>query len=160
MSNVLNYSGLNNEKINANLLSLIQELSKNSVPNKTLVKQTILSSVELLDNALRHGRNGDISINLELLEEGVQIVVSNFATIDDIEKLRSTVQKLLSMDRGELESLYLKKLKEGLINDRGGAGLGLIQVVRNGVKRFDVHLEAHQDHLYRCQCVVNFEKLS
>ncbi len=160
MSNVLNYSGLNNEKINANLLSLIQELSKNSVPNKTLVKQTILSSVELLDNALRHGCNNEISINLELLEGGVQIIVSNFATIEDIEKLRSTVLYLLSMKREELEALYLKKLKEGLINERGGAGLGLIQVVRNGVKRFDVHLEAYQDQLYRCQCVVNFEKLS
>lgn len=156
----MNYSGLNNEKINANLLSLIQELSKNSVPNKTLVKQTILSSVELLDNALRHGCNNEISINLELLEGGVQIIVSNFATIEDIEKLRSTVHYLLSMEREELEALYLKKLKEGLINERGGAGLGLIQVVRNGVKRFDVHLEAYQDQLYRCQCVVNFEKLS
>ena len=160
MSNVLNYSGMNNEKINANLLSLIQELSKNSVPNKTLVKQTILSSIELLDNALRHGCNHEISINLELLESGVQIIVSNYALLPDINRLIESVQQLLKMDRVELEALYFKKLKEGLMNERGGAGLGLIQVIRNGVTHFHVQSSAHQEDIYRCQCIVNFEKIS
>jgi hypothetical protein len=124
------------------------------------VKQTILSSIELLDNALRHGCNNEIAINLELLEGGVQIVVSNFARLEDIERLKSTIARLISMERANLEALYLQKLKEGLLNERGGAGLGLIQVVRNGVTRFDVHHESYQEDVYRCQCVVNFEKIS
>jgi hypothetical protein len=160
MSNVLNYSGMNNEKINANLLSLIQELSKNSVPNKTLVKQTILSSIELLDNALRHGCNHEISINLELLDSGVRIIVSNYALLPDIIRLKATVEQLLGMNKVELEALYFKKLKEGLMNERGGAGLGLIQVIRNGVTAFDVQSTKQQDEIYRCQCLVNFEKIS
>lgn len=160
MSNVLNYSGMNNEKINANLLSLIQELSKNSVPNKRLVKQTILSSIELLDNALRHGCNNEISINLELLESGVQIIVANDAKLTDINRLKDAVSSLLIKSKEELEVLYMKKLKDGLMNERGGAGLGLIQVIRNGVTQFDVQFEKKQGEVYRCQCVVQFEKIS
>jgi hypothetical protein len=160
MSNVLNYSGMNNEKINANLLSLIQELSKNSVPDKKLVKQTILSSIELLDNALRHGSSNEIAIKLEMLESGVQIVVTNDAHLLDINRLKETVAGLLIKSKEELESLYMKKLKDGIMNERGGAGLGLIQVIRNGVTQFDVQFERKQDEVYRCQCVVQFEKIS
>ena len=160
MTNMLNYSGLNNEKINANLLSLIQELSKNTVPSKTLVKQTIMSSIELLDNAMRHGVNQEISIKLELLSDGVQIMVSNDAKLDDILNLQQIVNGLLRMKRDELDALYLARLKEGVMSEKGGAGLGIIQVIKNGAKYFDVSYENRNSDVYRCCCTVNFEKIS
>jgi hypothetical protein len=160
MSNILNYSGFNNERINANLLSLIQELSKNSVPSKTMVKQTIMSSIELLDNALRHGVNQEISIKLELLSDGVQITVCNDAKLPDILRLQEIVRGLLRMTKPELNALYLSKLKEGVMSEKGGAGLGIIQVIKNGAKHFAVTYENKQEDVFRCCCIVNFEKIS
>jgi hypothetical protein len=160
MGNILNYSGINNESINANLLSLIQELSKNSVPSKTMVKQTIMSSIELLDNALRHGVSQDISIKLELLADGVQITVCNDAKLPDILRLQEIVRGLLRMTKPELNALYLSKLKEGVMSDKGGAGLGIIQVIKNGAKHFSVTYENKLEDVFRCCCIVNFEKIA
>jgi len=160
MSNILNYTGSNNEQINANLLSLIQELSKNSVPSKTMVKQTILSSIELLDNALRHGLNQEVSIKLEMLSDGVRITVCNDADLKDILNLQDIVKSLLKMSKRELDDLYLSRLKEGVMSEKGGAGLGIIQIIKNGAKHFAVSYESKITEKYRCCCVVNFEKIS
>lgn len=58
------------------------------------------------------------------------ITTGNVINVEDIEPLAQKLEQVNSLDKDELTQAYLDILNDGKISEKGGAGLGLIEIVR------------------------------
>jgi len=109
---------------------IIAESNKLSV-HKRFLKITINCLIELIDNAFRYtSEASDVWIEIELSPEQVSFVVMNQSTLSDVEVLMLQVESYKRMSDDELDLLYRQKLSNNSFNERGGAVLGLLQIMR------------------------------
>ncbi len=58
------------------------------------------------------------------------VTTGNIIKNANVEKLRSILENVNKQDKDGLNKLYKQQMREGSISDRGGAGLGLIDIAR------------------------------
>ena len=56
-----------------------------------------------------------------------------------VEETRIMLDHINSLDKLELNELYKKQMKEGRLSEKGGAGLGFIDIVRKTGRKLDYH---------------------
>ncbi len=99
--------------------------------HKRFLKIAVNCLVELIDNAFRYSSPvADVLVETQLTEELVTFVVVNQSTLSDVEVLMLQVESYKRMSEEELDFLYRQKLSNNIFNERGGAGLGLLQIMR------------------------------
>lgn len=109
---------------------IVAESNKLNV-HKRFLKISINCLVELIDNAFRYSSAAsEVLVEIELGTEQVSFVVMNPSTLLDVEVLMLQVETYKRMSEDELDLLYRQKLSNNTFNDRGGAGLGLLQIMR------------------------------
>lgn len=94
--------------------------------------------VECFQNILKHGeKSPDANIYREdgvfsfrSLINAFYINSINRVLPEDRDRLQAMVEQVNSMDRQELKSFYKKQLEQNALSERGGAGLGLIELAR------------------------------
>jgi len=96
-------------------------------------KGFFLILVELLQNVSRHSldtvqRDGIFSISND--SSGYTIAVGNVVDGETRDELIRRIDELNAMELDELKQLYKKTLRDGSFSDKGGAGLGLIEIAR------------------------------
>jgi hypothetical protein len=96
-------------------------------------KAFFLILVELLQNVSRHSidtvqRDGIFSISAS--DDGYTIAVGNVVDASAKEELATRIDELNAMDIDQLKQLYKQTLRDGSFSDKGGAGLGLIEIAR------------------------------
>jgi len=62
--------------------------------------------------------------------EEYRITTGNPMETSKIEELKNTLELVNSMDKEALTEMYRKQIKEGQMHDKGGAGLGFIDIKR------------------------------
>lgn len=97
--------------------------------------------VEFLQNITKHSDDYDefdekdnpIGNGLFLVgeeERKFYVITGNKVSDEKIERLKDRIDTLNSLNKDELDDLFKKQMKEGNITSKGGAGLGLIDLVR------------------------------
>lgn len=152
------YRGKFNQEITDNILRLTEtNLQRQEEPSK--VKKRIYSiMVEGLQNITRHQ---DAAIGVEKVEEGFGIFViqkvdnlyfittGNIVENDAIPHLKALIDKINKLNKEELKAYYKKVLIDGSLSDKGGAGLGLIDMARkSGNKLFYNFRKVDNVHSY------------
>lgn len=67
------------------------------------------------------------------------ITTGNAVENDRIEELTEMLENINQLDKDELKNLYKKQIKEGRLSDKGGAGLGFIDIKRKTGKELEYH---------------------
>ena len=67
------------------------------------------------------------------------VTTGNAVENTKIEDLKKLLEQVNSLDKEELTELYKKQIKEGRLSDKGGAGLGFIDIKRKTGKNLDYH---------------------
>ncbi len=152
------YRGKFNQEITDNILKLT-ETNLQRQEGQSIVKKRIYSiMVEGLQNITRHQDNIN---NIEKKEEGLGIFViqkvdslyfittGNIVENDAIPNLKSLIEKINGFNKEELKAYYKQVLSDGSLSDKGGAGLGLIDMARkSGNKLFYNFREVDSEHSY------------
>jgi hypothetical protein len=91
--------------------------------------------VECLENAYRHNFNTpeqNPQIQLELTNSGnhYKLTIGNRANNTDIEKLTSSVDKFNKLTLPDIKDLYNETIHAGHLSEKGGAGPGLLKIMR------------------------------
>jgi len=131
------YRGTFSQLITENLISLTQtNLEQSNEPTK-IKKKVYFIMVESLQNIIKHQ---DDSENKELSESGIFLIQKrkdkyfitsgNLIEEPNISPLRQKIEKINSLDTNSLKSYYLEMLRNGTISEKGGAGLGLIEIAK------------------------------
>ncbi len=72
-------------------------------------------------------------------ENEYSVTTGNAIENDRIEELTEMLEQINRMDKDELKQLYKKQMKEGRLSDKGGAGLGFIDIKRKTGKELEYH---------------------
>jgi hypothetical protein len=159
---MLKYSGNSSELINADLIGLVRDSSKLNIKSKSMVSKVLMCSIELLDNALRYGIDTKITLAISHIEDNniIEIVVSNNSKLVEIKKLQETITKYSQLSNSELDLLYFKVLHSGAFSERGGAGLGLLQIFRRGILSLEIDVKEISTEIGVCniKLIFNSEK--
>ncbi len=67
------------------------------------------------------------------------VTTGNAVDNDRIEELSTMLETINTKDKDELKELYKKQMKEGRLSDKGGAGLGFIDIKRKTGKELEYH---------------------
>ena len=67
------------------------------------------------------------------------VTTGNAVDNDKIELLTDMLDTINRLDKDELKALYKKQMKEGRLSDKGGAGLGFIDIKRKTGKQLEYH---------------------
>jgi hypothetical protein len=126
------YRGEFTPELTDSILSLSEtnmEVNHEPVKNR---KKVYFIMVESLQNITRHKESeipeGFFSIHKAV--NGFLITSGNIVENENISSLREKLDKINSMSSDQLKEYYYEVLNAGGFSDKGGAGLGLIEMVR------------------------------
>lgn len=73
------------------------------------------------------------------------ITTGNVIANKRVEQIRSLLEKVNSLNPEELKELYKKQMRETRLSDKGGAGLGFIDIVKKTGNKLEYHFEPLND---------------
>jgi hypothetical protein len=130
------YEGEVTQEITKTFTSLTEKsLAKNEESN--MVQRKVFHvMVECLQNISKHAdsigdeveRRGIVMVSHG--EESYNIITGNMIKKEKIPELEKSLQTVNSLNKEDLSSLYKQQMREGRISDKGGAGLGLIDIAK------------------------------
>ncbi len=131
------YRGEFDISITDNILGLAEE-SLRLANHKTVIKKRVyFVLVEGLQNITRHQQEKLRGLNIEeglfvlqRRENSYFITTGNVINKDEIPKLKEQLDTLNKLNNKELKEYSIDCLVGGKISDKGGAGLGLIEIAR------------------------------
>lgn len=137
------YRGEFNSDISNYILSLAERNIVQSKIKGRTKKRVFHIMVESIQNITRHQDFSDDNLAqtafFAIQKHGTTfyITTGNIINNEDIDPLAEKLDKLNNLSQGELTKFYLEILNDGHISSKGGAGLGLIEIVRkSGNKLF------------------------
>ena len=131
------YRGMFTDNIVLDILSLMDKfLTKSNSPTK--VKKKIYNVMaECLQNITRHQvitENAPIKnsslMAIQYLQKRYFISTVNIIENKNIATVRERIEEINNMNKDQLRSLYKQRLTNGNISEKGGAGLGFIDMAR------------------------------
>ena len=114
------------------IIAILEEQMK-ALSEGSRSKSFFLILVEMLQNISRHAYDvGDRSGIFMITDNAGKIGVhaGNVVSTQDKNFLNEKIKELNAMEPLELKKLYKTTLREGSFSEKGGAGLGLIEVAR------------------------------
>jgi len=81
-------------------------------------------------------------------EDRYKISTGNFITQDKVDVLRNKIDKINSMSREELKDMYKFILNHQRLSDKGGGGLGLVDIARKTGNQLEYTFERYDDRYY------------
>ena len=116
----------------------LAERNIDSINDDAVIKRKVFNVlVECLQNVVKHGEmienpSADQvpSLMIGREEDHYAIVSGNAIPTESVRKLKSRIDKINTLDKEGLKDLYKKIMRDNTVSEKGGAGLGLIDMAR------------------------------
>ena len=103
---------------------------------RTSCKRVFGCIVESLENAFRHSADqnecleNDVNLIINLLKYGdnFKLIVGNFLTKDQCVTLTNRFNNIIKLEKFELQEHCIEIMKHGCIDNKGGGGLGILDI--------------------------------
>jgi hypothetical protein len=142
------YEGEITHQITKAFTSLTESnMAKDDEPG-TVQRKVFHVMVECLQNISKHAddfTSSDFLFSgrgIFLVSKGdneYSVTTGNAVDNDRIEELTNMLENINRMNKEELKDLYKKQMKEGRLSDKGGAGLGFIDIKRKTGRDLEYH---------------------
>ncbi len=146
---IMSYKGAPSEDLLNSLLSIAEgKLSLMTTKGK-LRKKLYHILIEAIQNIHHHfdhdehHENKDGGAIIFVLsrnrssDESYSVIIGNYISFDEIPWLKSHLERINAMDRSELREFYRNQLHQGELSEKGGAGLGMIDIARRSGNPLD-----------------------
>ena len=68
---------------------------------------------------------------------GYSIITGNFVEGNEVNQLQNRLEEINSMNKDEIKELYKSVLANGEMSEKGGGGLGMIDIARKSGEKLD-----------------------
>lgn len=135
----LAYEGEITHQITKAFTSLTESNLIKDEEENTVQKKVFHVMVECLQNISKHAENRNSIVTskdgrgifmISKDETEYSVTTGNVINSDKVTKLQGILENINSLDPEGLKTLYKKQMREGRLSDRGGAGLGFIDIAR------------------------------
>ena len=120
---------------------------------KTITKRMFSIMIEGLQNIRLHGTKNLVNKKLGhvMIMENEGAYSVSFGNIVDVESkhiLSEHLTKLNNMDSSEVKEFYLKTLSNGVMTEKGGAGLGFITIALKAKSKIDYNFVDYEQNTF------------
>jgi len=132
------YEGEVTQEITKTFTSLTEKSLAKSEESNAVQRKVFNVMVECLQNISKHAdslteddeneRRGIVMVSKG--EESYSIITGNIIKNEKVPGLRENLEQVNSLDKKGLSDLYKTQMKDGRLSDKGGAGLGLIDIAK------------------------------
>ncbi len=144
---ILVYEGEFTQEITKSVLSMAEK-NLDSIGEEQNIKRKVFNvMVECLQNICKHAdgmekeeeRKAIFMIGKE--DESYMITSGNYIINENISGLEAKLHQINSLDKEGLKALYKDLIKSSELSDKGGAGLGFVDIARKSGNKleFDFH---------------------
>ncbi len=147
------YEGVVTQEITKTFTALTEKnMKKNEEPGQ-VQRKVFNVMVECLQNISKHADpmaddEGDERRGIVLVSHGDEcynVITGNVVRREKKEGLESTLSRINSLDKEGLSALYKQQIIGGSISDRGGAGLGFIDIAKKSGNKIDYQFKDLND---------------
>jgi len=145
------YRGQFSTAITDNILSLAETNLDDTKDKLKIRKRVYFIMVEGLQNITRHQEEATGITEesglfvIQRKKNSYFITTGNLIKTENISKLKSQLEKINSLDANELKEYYREILNSRSFSNKGGAGLGLIEIARKSGKKLVYDFEGIDD---------------
>ncbi len=132
------YEGEVTQEITKTFTSLTEKSLAKSEESNAVQRKVFNVMVECLQNISKHAdslseddeneRRGIVMVSKG--EDSYKIITGNVIRNEKVPGLRENLEQVNSLDKEGLSKLFKTQMREGKISDKGGAGLGLIDIAK------------------------------
>lgn len=123
-----------------------RKITERNLPT-SIRKRVFHIMIECLQNITKHSDDFDendrqIGNGLFIVgqeKDAFYIVTGNLVKNEKMRELEDRITTINNADPKELKKIFLKQMLEGSLNEKGGAGLGLIDIARKSGKKLFYH---------------------
>ena len=142
------YRGEFTQNLQQHILSLAEKnIDRDRISGK-IKKRIFHIMVESIQNISRHGDAKEDSeeitssfFSIQKENKWYYITTGNIIENVKVDNLKFKLDKINGLDNEELEKFYREVLGNGQLSSKGGAGLGLIEMVRKSGNKLSYHIE-------------------
>lgn len=111
--------------------------------------QNLYHHIEVLPDELKEGEDSKFGIIVVSREKNqYRISTGNFITQEKVDVLKNKIDKINSMNKDELKDMYKFILNHQRLSEKGGGGLGLVDIARKTGNKLDYTFEKFNDSYY------------
>jgi hypothetical protein len=123
--------------------------------------QNLYHHIEVLPDEMKQEYDSKFGILVVSRESGqYRISTGNFVTTDKVDVLKNKIDKINSMGKDELKDMYKFILNHQRLSEKGGGGLGLVDIARKTGNKLDYTFEKFNDtyYFFNLDVFIDFEK--
>jgi hypothetical protein len=121
------YEGIVTSQNVTSILNLIRDGMQQWKPEANAGRASRLA-IECLQNMVRHAYAGSTYVIIYHEEDRIMMCCRNLVSRQDKAALEANYNELATYDQAEYKRIYRQKLLHALLNERGGAGIGLFDM--------------------------------
>ena len=111
--------------------------------------QNLYHHIEVLPAEMQEAYDSKFGILVVSREEGrYRISTGNFVLQDKVDVLKNKIDKINSMGKEELKDMYKFILNHQRLSEKGGGGLGLVDIARKTGNKLEYTFEKYDDTYY------------
>lgn len=148
--NLLEYKGQLSSEVRIQLLDFINCVALFNLGQRNDLKKLVGIALELLDNAQRYNASNDVDFHWRIVDDTLVVSISNTASRTDAERLMNCVRSISTMTEEQLSAAFKEQMLNQGFGEKGGAGLGMLQIARKGDRRITADIEPTHNDLFRC----------
>lgn len=149
------YEGEITHQITKAFTSLAENKMDSYSEDTSMKKKVFHVMVECLQNLSKHAEEYDTNVGVNsgysgngifivgrLGEENNQeyhVITGNAVDNAKVPELKALLEKINQLDKDGLKELFKKQMREGSLSEKGGAGLGLIDIARKTGEKLEYH---------------------
>jgi hypothetical protein len=135
------YRGVVTNENSAPLLMLLEKEMENAEFGFVGRKRLFMFVLESLQNVSRHSdhhQHSDMSLVVySKTDNGYTVTTGNVIETDKIDDLKSKLEEINKLESGEIRNVYRQMLSHAEFSNKGGAGLGLIEMAKKTGNKLD-----------------------
>lgn len=144
---VLAYSGEFTQEITKSVLAMTEK-NLESVGEEGNIKRKVFKvMVECLQNIVKHSEENKEKFEERKIGEAIfligkgedcyNLITGNYIQTENTEIVKEKLEQVNNLDKDGLKQLYKDVIKNGQISDKGGAGLGFIDMARKSENKLE-----------------------
>lgn len=144
---VLAYSGEFTQEITKSVLAMTEK-NLESVGEEGNIKRKVFKvMVECLQNIVKHSEENKEKFEERKIGEAIfligkgdecyNLITGNYIQSENTESVKEKLEQVNNLDKDGLKQLYKEVIKNGQISDKGGAGLGFIDMARKSENKLE-----------------------
>ncbi len=135
---MLSFRGALTSQLLDSILTIVEQKLDQFEETTKIKKKVFNVLVECMQNLYHHSdlrkslNEQDCSVILMIAkkEDGYCIITGNHVLNENVSKLRSRIDEINEMSKEEMKAYYKSILNNGTFSDKGGGGLGIIDIAR------------------------------